>query len=200
MFNFPDVTGSVGTKAAPAPEAGAAKSNQAAAQGSATGAGRNAGRSRSDRPSSGRTRHPRTAGGAAHRARCARQRELDMRENLLKAAEKRLEERDRRAQGARGARQRRRADQGRKRSGPLQEPRHHVREHEGQGRRQDLRSARPQGAGGCFDPDQSAPHVRHPGADVAGSRRAAHRRARRSRKDKATPAELPKIEGQPTAN
>ena len=51
------------------------------------------------------------------------------------------------------------------------------------------------------DPDQSAPDVRHPGADVAGSRRAADRRTRQPRNaaDKAqTPADLPKIEGRPS--
>lgn len=89
MFNFPDITGSVDSKAAPAPEVGPVKSNRAAP-----------------------TNPPLTPGGtpvvvgqpsspaersilerlAERRAELdARDREMEMRENLLKAAEKRLE-------------------------------------------------------------------------------------------------------------
>ena len=91
----------------------------------------------------------------------ARARELDLRESMLKAAEKKIEIQAAVEQG--------RGDQGRGRSAaadgpaqggdrerPLQERRHHVRDHEAEGRRQDIRSARHQGADRRGEPDQAA--------------------------------------------
>jgi flagellar motility protein MotE (MotC chaperone) len=89
MFNFPDVTGSVDSKAVPAPETGAVKSNRSAPTdppltpgGTPVSLGQPA--SPSERAILERL--------AERRAELdARDREMEMRENLLKAAEKRLE-------------------------------------------------------------------------------------------------------------
>jgi hypothetical protein len=108
----------------------------------------------------------------------ARAKELDMRESLLKAAEKRLEPHCR-VQGSGIARQQFDPAARRGRCGAFQERGHHVREHEGEGRRQDLRSPRAQDPGRGRKPDQPAPDVRHPRADAAGCGPAAYRRARR---------------------
>ena len=105
----------------------------------------------------------------------ARMRELELRESLVKAAEKKLEtgrspEGDKAARGASGQSrdEAQSTDEGR---------RHHVRDDEAQGRREDLRPARPQGASGGGEPDQAAADVGDHGGDVARGGRAPDRRA-----------------------
>jgi flagellar motility protein MotE (MotC chaperone) len=89
MFNFPDITGSVDSKAAPAPEVGPVKSNRASPKdppltpgGTPVVVGQ---------PSSPAERSILERLAERRTELDARDREMEMRENLLKAAEKRLE-------------------------------------------------------------------------------------------------------------
>ena len=93
----------------------------------------------------------------------ARARELDLRESMLKAAEKKLEIQTAvgKAEEAKGGTGRIAGwaggpAQGRDRERTLQERRHHVRDHEAEGGRQDLRPPRHQGADRGGEPDQAA--------------------------------------------
>lgn len=89
MFNFPDVTGSVNSKAAPAPETGAVKSSRTApADTPLTPGGTPVALEQPASPAE-RAILERLAERRAELD--ARDREMEMRESLLKAAEKRLE-------------------------------------------------------------------------------------------------------------
>jgi flagellar motility protein MotE (MotC chaperone) len=91
MFNFPDMTGSVGDKPAPPPETGAVKSNRGTpADPPLTPGGTPVAL---DRPISPAERAILERLAERRAELDARAREIEMRENLLKAAEKRLESR-----------------------------------------------------------------------------------------------------------
>ena len=149
-----------------------------AAEGRDAGSGRDHGRARQDRFAR-RARDAGTPAGAPRRSSKRAARELDMRESLLKAAEKRIEaevaelkDLEARVKAALPA------SSDKAEAAALQEPRHHVREHEAEGRRQDFDRLDMKVLVEVATPDESAPHVGNPGADDAGSGRAADRRAR----------------------
>jgi flagellar motility protein MotE (MotC chaperone) len=89
MFNFPDVTGSVGAKAAPPPETGPVKSNRTAALDPPLTPGGTP--VTSERPVSPAERAILERLAERRGELDARARDIEMRESLLKAAEKRLE-------------------------------------------------------------------------------------------------------------
>ena len=198
---IPDVTGSVAAKPAGKPEP------KAKAQAEPSRRIR-----RRARPADARCRSTAAASCRRPSARCSNacrsaatsstraRRELEMRESLLKAAEKRLEARLGELKELEARINDAVRSQGRGRSRALQEPRHHVREHEAEGRRQDLRPARHRILIEVATPDQSAPDVRIL-AQMApeAAERLTVELADAGAKDR-PPAELPKIEGQPTTN
>ena len=174
MFNFPDVTGSVGET--PPKQEQKAKAKPAP-QGSAADAGRHADPARwRAHAVAGRARacwNGWQSGAASSKraprsSRCARASCSRPRSGSKPASPSSSSSRRRSTSGAR---------QGRGRGRAHQESRHHVREHEAEGRRPRLRPARHARPARGGDPDQSAPDVRHPGPDVAGGGRAAHGRA-----------------------
>ena len=71
-----------------------------------------------------------------------RAREMEVRDSLLKAAEKRIEQRLQELKETEARLTGADEEEGRGGGRQVQEPRHHVREHEGEGRRQGLRPAR----------------------------------------------------------
>ena len=89
MFNFPDVTGSVGAKAAPPPETGPVKSNRAAPTDPPLTPGGTP--VALERPASPAERAILERLAERRAELDTRAREIEMRESLLKAAEKRLE-------------------------------------------------------------------------------------------------------------
>ena len=102
-----------------------------------------------------------------------RQRELETRENLLKAADKKLEARINELKDLEGKRAGRTdgAQAAERGSRPaLQEPRHHVRDDEAEGRRAGLRQARHAGAGAGGQRHEPAQDVGDPGRHVARRR------------------------------
>ena len=161
MLGYPDITGSVPDKGAK-PAADAEKADAKAASGPETQSEGKPEANAASKPRSGEPikipqgreipLNPGPAVSPGERAILerlqqrreeieARARELDMRENLVKAAEKQIETRSDELKRLRCTqRSRRERNSGRRGFEALQKSRDHVRDHEGQGRRENLRT------------------------------------------------------------
>ena len=132
----------------------------------------------------------------------SRNREIELREGLLQAAREEVRGPCQRTARSRKRRQRPFAEKGGGRGPAAQESHHHVREHEGQGRRADLRPAGDAHPGRGSLADQSTPHVGYSRSQMSpeAAERLTVELANRASAaaDRGTDAgNLPKIEGTP---
>ncbi len=131
-----------------------------------------------------------------------RARELDIRESLIQGAEKRMDARLAELKDIESRIKVETASEGRRRSRALQGPRHHVREHEAARRRKNLQSVSIpmccSQVASQINPRQMAEILAQMSPDVA-ERLTVDLASKAQQAKQSGPADLPKIQGQPTA-